>query len=115
MSKRRRERVPRVESGTGRFNGPSPGAEDDILDLGMATHKEMRIKRAAEDGKTVSFDYKREGDGLVVWERRVIEPDPESPIRENADGRKYLIGRDVARDGPRSFHTDKIDRLEVSP
>lgn len=81
------------------------------------TRKERTLAAAGEAGVAVAFDYlKRTPDERAdVYERRVLIPDPDEPIRENAEGRRYVIGEDLARGEARSFHTDRIDRLTVSP
>ena len=81
------------------------------------TPTEAELAAAGRSGTPVAFDYRKETPDWQadVIQRRVVIPDPEEPIRTNADGRRYVIGEDLARGEPRSFHTDRIDRVSVSP
>lgn len=81
------------------------------------TAKEHALSEAGKAGKLVAFDYFKQTptERADVYERRVMLPDPDEAIRENADGRRYVIGHDEARDEARSFHTDRISRVSVSP
>ena len=85
----------------------------------MSSSAARAFERAAQEGKPVAFDYLRRTpvERADVWERRVIEFDPgePEPVRENQQGERYVIGRDLARDDVRSFKLKQIDRVEVGP
>ncbi len=71
---------------------------------------ETVITTAAEQGRSVVFNYQKPGD---VPELREVIPDPEQPIRLSKGGDRYVIGHDPNRDAPRNFRLDRIRQATV--
>lgn len=71
----------------------------------------QKIDKALEEGRRLTFEYMRLGDGRKSIERRLVNPLNVSTTRE---GRQVLSAEDHGREGaPRSFRVERMFHVNL--